>query len=854
MAKKPTSRAKASKPDVKPLDEHLAALLNPALIGKGLEEAASPYVAEPLSAEEAARYGLGLEPEIQRERPKRRPPPKESFQTGSGVTAASLEELLEKGDPNLRDKKPWVPHRPERPEKSEGGVRFELVSEYQPQGDQPRAIDELTAGLQANERDQVLLGVTGSGKTFTMAQVIARSQRPALILAPNKTLAAQLYGEFKSFFPHNAVEYFVSYYDYYQPEAYVPRTDTFIEKESSINEQIDRMRHSATRALLERDDVVIVASVSCIYGIGSVETYTAMTFSVKLGEKLDQRQLLQDLVALQYKRTPDFSRGAFRVRGDTVEVFPAHYEDRAWRIAFFGDEVESLAEFDPLTGKKTQDLELIKLYANSHYVTPRPTLLQAIDGIKTELRQRLDEFHASGRFLEAQRLEQRANFDLEMLQATGSCAGIENYSRYLTGRRPGEPPPTLFEYLPDNAIVFTDESHVTVPQIGGMYRGDFRRKATLAEYGFRLPSCMDNRPLRFEEWDAMRPQSVHVSATPGDWEMEQTGGVFVEQVIRPTGLVDPPVEVRSARTQVDDLLGEVREMAAKGYRTLVTVLTKRMAEDLTEYLHENGVRVRYMHSDIDTIERIEIIRDLRLGAFDALVGINLLREGLDIPECALVAILDADKEGFLRSERSLVQTIGRAARNVDGKVILYADTITGSMDRAMSETRRRREKQLAWNAEHNITPATIKRGIADILGSVYEQDHVSVDIGLAAPAIGHNFEATIADLEKKMRAAAADLDFETAARLRDEIKRLQAVELTVSDDPLARQSEVEAGGGGFDGARKYGASANLPPTRIRKPTDEDMGPHNFGGGEARPKAAGAAKPPSGAWRHKSKRR
>jgi excinuclease ABC subunit B len=752
--------------------------------------------------------------------PRVMPRPGEGDESGVAATAQALETLLREGRPEFRDQ-PWVPHRPPRPEKSEGGQRLVIKSDFAPKGDQPLAIAELVEGIGRSDRTQVLLGVTGSGKTFTMAKVIEATQRPALILAPNKTLAAQLYGEFKGFFPDNAVEYFVSYYDYYQPEAYVPRTDTYIEKESSINEQIDRMRHSATRALLERDDVIIVASVSCIYGIGSVETYTAMTFAIKQGERIDQRQLIADLVALQYKRTlGDFSRGTFRVRGDTVDIFPAHYEDRAWRVNLFGDEVESIEEFDPLTGHKTDELKFVKVYANSHYVTPRPTLLQAIAGIKQELRWRLGQLNASGRLLEAQRLEQRTLYDLEMMEATGSCAGIENYSRYLTGRRPGEPPPTLFEYVPDNALVFADESHVTIPQLGGMYRGDFRRKATLAEYGFRLPSCMDNRPLRFEEWDAMRPQTVAVSATPAGWELDQSGGVFVEQVIRPTGLIDPPVEVRPARTQVDDLVGELRALAQRGYRALVTVLTKRMAEDLTEYLHEQSIRVRYMHSDIDTIERIEIIRDLRLGAFDALVGINLLREGLDIPECALVAILDADKEGFLRSETSLIQTIGRAARNIDGKVILYADAVTGSMERAIAETSRRREKQMEYNAANAITPESVKARIADILDSVYERDHVLIstggrdagEFGGDVATIGHNFEAIIADLETRMREAAADLNFEEAARLRDEIKRLRATELAVTDDPTAK------------GAAPVGRGASPHREGPRKPSLDRMGP------------------------------
>ena len=678
----------------------------------------------------------------------------------------------------------FVPHRPTRPEKPEGGMPLRVVSDYQPAGDQPTAIAELVATAREGEQTQVLLGVTGSGKTFTMAKVIEELQRPALILAPNKILAAQLYGEFRSFFPDNAVEYFVSYYDYYQPEAYVPRSDTYIEKESSVNEAIDRMRHSATRSLLEREDVIIVASVSCIYGIGSVETYSAMIFDLKAGEAQDQGEIIRRLVALQYKRNDvAFARGNFRVRGDNLEIFPSHYEDTAWRISFFGDEIEAIAEFDPLTGKKGASLDHVRVYANSHHVTPGPTMQQAMKAIRFELGEWLKVLNADGKLVEAQRLEQRTHFDLEMIAATGSCAGIENYSRFLTGRLPGEPPPTLFEYLPDNALLFIDESHQTVPQLGAMAKGDLRRKTTLAEYGFRLPSCIDNRPLRFNEWDAMRPQTIAVSATPGHWEMGQSGGAFAEQVIRPTGLIDPPVEIRPVEDQVQDCIVQCRETAAKGYRTLVTTLTKRMAEDLTEFMHEAGLRVRYMHSDVETLERIELIRDLRLGVYDVLIGINLLREGLDIPECGLVCILDADKEGFLRSETSLIQTIGRAARNVDGRVILYADRITGSMQRAIAETDRRRERQHAFNILHGITPESIKSHIADIIADTASRDGVLVEIEDDATnnLVGHNLRAYIEDLEKRMRAAAADLEFEEAGRLRDEIRRLEATELGIPD-------------------------------------------------------------------------
>ena len=707
----------------------------------------------------------------------------------------------------------------------DGGVgqSFELVSDYSPAGDQPQAIAELLSGLGAGERDQVLLGVTGSGKTYTVAQVIRELALPTLVLAPNKTLAAQLYGEMKSFFPNNAVEYFVSYYDYYQPEAYVARTDTYIEKDASINEQIDRMRHAATRSMLERRDVVIVASVSCIYGIGSPETYSAMTLYLDKETSIEQRTLLQKLVELQYRRNnQSLERGDFRVRGDIVEVFPAHSEDRAWRISMFGNDIEEIVEFDPLTGHKTAQLDQIRVYPNSHYVTPRPTINQAVKSIRKELAERLEEFQATGQLLAAERLEQRTMFDLEMMEATGSCAGIENYSRYLTGRNAGEPPPTLFEYLPKNALLVVDESHVTVPQLNGMYRGDFKRKSTLSDFGFRLPSCIDNRPLKFEEWEVMRPQTVFVSATPGPWEMERTAGVFVEQVIRPTGLIDPVCLIRPVEDQVDDLMAECRDCVKKGLRVLVTTLTKRMAEDLTEYLHEAGIRVRYLHSDVDTLERIEIIRDLRLGAFDVLIGINLLREGLDIPECGLVAILDADKEGFLRSRTSLIQTIGRAARNIDGRVILYADKMTNSLNLAIEETDRRRTKQQEFNIANGITPESVRTNIGDIMQGICEQDYATVDTGdeETRHLIGDNLTAYLKDLEKRMKDAAGELEFEEAARLRDEIHRLQDSDLGLAtkrgaeaDSTKRRPGRSHGGAPGTRGTGKKGKFTRKPKRR-----------------------------------------
>ncbi len=673
--------------------------------------------------------------------------------------------------------------------KLEGGKKFKIVSDFKPAGDQPSAIKKLVDGANKDQFNQVLLGVTGSGKTFTMAKIIEATNRPALILAPNKTLAAQLYGEMKNFFPNNAVEYFVSYYDYYTPEAYVPRSDTYIEKEASINEQIDRMRHSATRSLLERDDVLIVASVSCIYGLGSVEAYSKMTLTLQKNYDYNREQIIKSLVSLQYKRNDqNFYRGTFRARGEYLEIFPSHLEDRAWRLSLFGDKLENIEEFDPLTGDQVRELNLIKIYANSHYITPKPTVEQAVINIRKELEITLKKHKDENKLLEAQRLEERTKFDLEMIEATGSCAGIENYSRFLSGRKPGEPPPTLFEYFPDNALIFVDESHVTVPQLNGMYKGDRSRKSTLAEYGFRLPSCMDNRPLKFEEWDLMRTQTVFVSATPGPWELQQTKGKFIDQVIRPTGLIDPPVEIRPAKNQVDDLMHECKKVIEKNHRVLVTTLTKKMAEDLTEYLHENGIKVRYLHSDIDTLERIEIMRDLRMGVFDVLVGINLLREGLDIPECALVGILDADKEGFLRSETSLIQTIGRAARNVDGKVILYADKETKSIKKAIQETDRRRKIQLDYNKKYNIDAKSIKKEISDILESVYEKDYVKISDG---SNVGGNLKKHLKALDKKMKEAASNLEFEEAAKIRDEIRKLEATELEITLNPKIRQYDVK---------------------------------------------------------------
>ncbi len=673
--------------------------------------------------------------------------------------------------------------------KLEGGKKFKIKSDFKPAGDQPEAIKKLVNGANKDQFNQVLLGVTGSGKTFTMAKVIEATNRPALILAPNKTLAAQLYGEMKTFFPDNAVEYFVSYYEYYTPEAYVPRSDTYIEKEASINEQIDRMRHSATRSLLERDDVLIVASVSCIYGLGSVEAYSKMTLTLQKNYDYNREVIIKSLVALQYKRNDqNFYRGTFRARGEYLEIFPSHLEDRAWRLCLFGDKLEQIEEFDPLTGDKVRELSLVKVYANSHYITPKPTIEQAVINIKKELEVTLKKHRAENKLLEAQRLEERTKFDLEMIEATGSCAGIENYSRFLSGRKQGEPPPTLFEYFPDNTLIFVDECHVTVPQLNGMYKGDRSRKSTLAEYGFRLPSCMDNRPLKFEEWDLMRTQTVFVSATPGPWELEQTKGKFIDQVIRPTGLIDPPVEIRPAKNQVDDLMHECKRVIENNHRVLVTTLTKKMAEDLTEYLHENGVKVRYLHSDIDTLERIEIMRDLRMGVFDVLVGINLLREGLDIPECALVGILDADKEGFLRSETSLIQTIGRAARNVDGKVILYADKETKSIKKAIAETDRRRKIQLDYNKKHKIDAKSVKKEISDILESVYEKDYVKISEG---SNVGGNLKKHLKALDKKMKEAASNLEFEEAAKIRDEIRKLESTELEITLNPKIRQYDVK---------------------------------------------------------------
>ncbi len=653
-------------------------------------------------------------------------------------------------------------------------MEFKIHSPFAPAGDQPQAIKELCDGINRGEASQVLLGVTGSGKTFTMAKIIEQTQRPALIMAPNKILAAQLYSEMKEFFPENHVEYFVSYYDYYQPEAYVPKTDTYIEKDSALNEQIDRMRNSATRNILENNDVIIVASVSCIYGLGDVESYSAMTIPLKVGDNIDIKDVCKQLAALQYERNQNnFVRSTFRVQGDVLDIFPAHYEDRAWRISFFGDEIESIHEFDSLTGKKTAGLNEVTVYPANHYVTPRPAISQAIVNIKKEMAERVEEFKAQNKLIEAQRIEQRTRFDLEMLETTGHCKGIENYSRYLTGRKAGDPPPTLFEYLPPNALIFVDESHISIPQIGGMFKGDFNRKSTLAEYGFRLPSCVDNRPLKFDEWEKMRGQSIFVSATPGDWELEQSHGTFTEQVIRPTGLSDPLCIIRPVENQIDDLMHECHKVTAKGERVLVTTLTKKMAEDLTEYLNENGIKVRYLHSDIDTLERIEIIRDLRLGVFDVLVGINLLREGLDIPECSLVAILDADKEGFLRSTRSLIQTIGRAARNAEGRVILYADKMTDSITQALEETNRRREKQIKYNIEHGITPQTIKKKISNALDEMTKGDFVEVDTQEKVADKIKNIDKKLKELNKAMRDAAANLEFEQAMVYREEIRKLE---------------------------------------------------------------------------------